>query len=157
MYAKKAYFMKSYGGGTKNKSASPIFPISVYVVNLHTNHKKTQNPPNPQITQQKSHITYQKFKIAPFIENPKKIKQKTPPQPQKMRYKNLKFYLTTNSPHYKTPIKSTKITHLHSDTKITYKNATKKDLRISTKVFNSILSQSQTNFYQIIAFYTSFL
>lgn len=101
-YAKKAYFMKSYGGGTKNKSASPIFPISVYVVNLHTNHKKTQNPPNPQITQQKSHITYQKFKIAPFIENPKKIKQKTPPQPQKMRYKNPKFPFHNQLPHYKT-------------------------------------------------------
>nr|DAF85630.1 MAG TPA: hypothetical protein [Siphoviridae sp. ct5jB2] len=24
-YAEKAYFMKSYGGGTKNKSASPHF------------------------------------------------------------------------------------------------------------------------------------
>lgn len=75
-YAKKAYFMKSYRGGTKNKSASPIFPISVYVVNLHTNHKKTQNPPKPQITQQKSHITHQKFKIAPFIEKPKKNQTK---------------------------------------------------------------------------------
>lgn len=62
-----------------------------------------------------------------------------------MRYKNLKFYLTTNSPHYKTPIKSTKITHLHSDTKITYKNATKK-----TFVFlRKSLIQSYHNHKQI--------
>lgn len=48
MYAKKAYFMKSYGGGTKNKSATPIFPISVYVVNLHTNLKKHKTHQNPK-------------------------------------------------------------------------------------------------------------
>ena len=47
-YAKKAYFMKSYVGGTKNKSASPIFPISVYVVNLHTNLKKHKTHQNPK-------------------------------------------------------------------------------------------------------------
>ena len=47
-YAKKAYFMKSYRGGTKNKLASPIFPISVYVVNLHTNLKKHQPHQNPK-------------------------------------------------------------------------------------------------------------
>ena len=47
-YAEKAYFMKSYGGGTKNKSASPIFPISVYVVNLHTNHKKHKTHQTPK-------------------------------------------------------------------------------------------------------------
>lgn len=81
-YAKKAYFMKSYGGGTKNKSASPIFPISVYVVNLHTNHKNTK-PTKPQITQQKSHITHQKFKIVPFIENLKKNQTKNTITPSK--------------------------------------------------------------------------
>lgn len=155
-YAKKAYFMKSYGGGTKNKSASPIFPISVYVVNLHTNHKNTK-PTKPQITQQKLHITHQKFKIVPFIENPKKIKQKNTATTSKNAIQKSKISISQPTPTLQNPIKSTKITHLHSDTKITYKNATKKDLRISTKVFNSIPLQSQTKFYQIIAFYTSFL
>ena len=90
-YAKKAYFMKSYGGGTKNKSASPIFPISVYVVNLHTNHKNTK-PTKPQITQQKLHITHQKFKIVPLIEKPKKNQTKKHRHNlKKMRYKNPKF------------------------------------------------------------------
>lgn len=56
-YAKKAYFMKSYGGGTKNKSASPIFPISVYVVNLHTNHKNTKPTKTPNNTTKITHHT----------------------------------------------------------------------------------------------------
>lgn len=56
-YAKKAYFMKSYGGGTKNKLASPIFPISVYVVNLHTNLKKHQPTKTPNNTTKITHHT----------------------------------------------------------------------------------------------------
>ncbi len=101
-YAKKAYFMKSYGGGTKNKSASPIFPISVYVVNLHTNHKNTK-PTKPQITQQKLHITHQKFKIVPLIEKPKKNQTKKHRHNlKKMRYKNPKFPFHNQLPHYKT-------------------------------------------------------
>lgn len=56
-YAEKAYFMKSYGGGTKNKSARPIFPISVYVVNLHTNHKNTKPTKIPNNTTKITHHT----------------------------------------------------------------------------------------------------
>lgn len=96
-YAEKAYFMKSYGGGTKNKSASPIFPISVYVVNLHTNHKNTK-PTKPQITQQKLHITHQKFKIVPLIEKPKKNQTKnTATTSKKCDTKIPNSHFTTNS------------------------------------------------------------
>ena len=44
---------------------------------------KTQNPPKPQITQQKSHITHQKFKIVTFIENLKKNQTKNTITPSK--------------------------------------------------------------------------
>ena len=154
----QSVFYEELWRGTKNKSASPIFSYICICSQLYTlttkKHKTHQTPNNTT----KLHITHQKFKIVPLIEKPKKNQTKKHRHNlKKMRYKNPKFPFHNQLPHYKNPIKSTKITHLHSDTKITYKNATKKDLRISTKVFNSIPLQSQTNFYQIIAFYTSFL
>ena len=100
--------------------------------------KNTNPTKTPNNTTKITHHTPKIQNRSLYRKPQEKSNKKTSLHPQKMRYKNLKFYLATNSPHYKTLIKSTKITHLHSDTKITYKNTTKKDLRISTKVFNSM-------------------